>query len=202
MGRVSPSPRVAQIAARRVVLRPTHAHDAAAPHGERPFAPFRATTSAWRSVRRRHTPYPTPATTPCAPLIATTRLCARGTPPSSRLSPPCAPRREPLQRRCSARRAAVAKLTMITRITSYSAYSYLFLDFHGRFAVLSTKFPRTFHRRSKNRYSLRNTYALRGVLGRWYGDIPLNLARYSRDLPCTRKTPNLFRASLSLYIYR
>ena len=117
---------------------------------------------SWRSVRRRHTPYQTPATTPCAPLIAMTRSCARGTPPSSRLSPLCAPR-EPLQRRCSARRAAVAKLTIITRITSSSAYSYLFLDFHGRFAVLSTEFPRTFHRRSKNRYSLRNTYALRGV---------------------------------------
>ena len=37
----------------------------------------------------------------------------------------------------------------------------------------------------------RNSYALRVILGRWYGDIPLNLARYSRDLPLHGKHANL-----------
>ena len=113
--------------------------------GERPFAPYRATTRLWRSVRRRHTPYLTPAATPCAPLIATTRSCARHGPRSSRLSPPCA-----------APRSRYAPLLGETRRTGddYNDYAnyivfrkvvFIFGFFHGRFAVLSTNLPRTFH---------------------------------------------------------
>ena len=99
-----------------------------------------------------------------------------------------------------ARRAAVAMSTMIyANYIVFRILVFIFGFFHGRFAVLSTNFPRTFHGVPKNRHTLRNTYALRGILGRWYGDISLNSARYSRDLPLHGKHANLLRASLRFF---
>ena len=51
----------------------------------------------WPSARRRDTPYPTPATTPCTPLLAKrTRSSARHAPPSTDVEPPrAAPRAVP-----------------------------------------------------------------------------------------------------------
>ena len=89
-------------------------------------------------------------------------------------------------------------LTIITRITYYSAERNTFLGlwpFRRNFSEPLANLPS----RSKNRYTLRNSYALRGISARWYGDLPLNLARYSRDLPLHGKHANLLRASLSFF---
>ena len=125
-----------------------------------------------------------------------TRLCARGAPPSSPLSPLCAPR-EPLQRRCFGvtRRSGEAYNDYANYIV-FRILVFIFGFFHGRFAVLSTNLPRTFHDAPKIGAICG---ILRGILARWYGDLPLNLARYSRDLPLHGKHANLLRASLSFF---
>ena len=92
----------------------------------------------WPSVRRRDTPYTTPPSTPCMPLLAKCmRLSAKHAPPSKRCRSAAPKRAEP-------RRNAPRRLQQLREITYSSADSILFLEFsrYLQTCEISPTFPK------------------------------------------------------------